>query len=557
MQGKILGRVVCVSLVLTALSGFAFADGNETLGPPSIPIAAGNGVAVGGTGLFTQPASISVDVPVGASIEQVLLYWNGRGDVLDDTIEVDGNSVTGTQIGTAVIGNPTPTSASAAYRADITALGLISDGMNTVSVDGANFDFQNDGAAIVVIYDDGSGLVSIDIRDGHDFVMESPAFVDPLDRTVPQTFTFAADAANRTATLILIGADGEPRRPDAIDITVDGGTTTLQDDNFVGGDGMEWDTLELSVLVPAGATEVTVEVRSISNETANAPDSIVWIVGALLIADAPYCGDGILDDGEECDDGAANSDTEPDACRTDCTLPYCGDGVIDDGEMCDDGPANSDTQPGACRTDCTLPYCGDGILDDGEECDDGAANSDTEPNACRTDCTLPYCGDGIIDDGEECDDGAANSDTEPGACRTDCTLPPTGGEGCTPGYWKNHTYMWVGYSTDELFSDVFGVDAGEITLLEALNQGGGGAKALGRHAVAALLNSASSVDYAYSEAEIIAMVQDAYATEDYETAKDMLAYENEMGCPLDNGGESPGQLRKLIELFKAKRLSSR
>src|SRR6185436_16742974 len=35
------------------------------------------------------------------------------------------------------------------------------------------------------------------------------------------------------------------------------------------------------------------------------------------------------DPGEECDDGAANSDTTADACRTNCTLPRCGDGVPD------------------------------------------------------------------------------------------------------------------------------------------------------------------------------------------------------------------------------------
>lgn len=49
------------------------------------------------------------------------------------------------------------------------------------------------------------------------------------------------------------------------------------------------------------------------------------------------CGDGAVDDGEACDDGAANSDTEQDACRTSCLLPWCGDGVTDSGEACDDG----------------------------------------------------------------------------------------------------------------------------------------------------------------------------------------------------------------------------
>ena len=53
----------------------------------------------------------------------------------------------------------------------------------------------------------------------------------------------------------------------------------------------------------------------------------------------PGCGDGVLDSDEQCDDGDANSDTEPDACRTTCLLPWCGDAVTDGTEACDDGNA--------------------------------------------------------------------------------------------------------------------------------------------------------------------------------------------------------------------------
>jgi len=63
---------------------------------------------------------------------------------------------------------------------------------------------------------------------------------------------------------------------------------------------------------------------------------------------ASLCGNGQLDDGEECDDGSANSDTLPDHCRTDCSDPWCGDGVVDpgNGEECE--------PPGTllCDADC-------------------------------------------------------------------------------------------------------------------------------------------------------------------------------------------------------------
>ncbi len=122
----------------------------------------------------------------------------------------------------------------------------------------------------------------------------------------------------------------------------------------------------------------------------------------------PVCGNGRLEGDEVCDNGLDNSDTAPDACRSDCTLPRCGDGVVDpsSGDACDDG--NNDDGDG-CNANCIIEFCGDGIVNNGgsEECDNGAANSDTAADACRSDCTLPSCGDGVTDpaNSEECDDG--------------------------------------------------------------------------------------------------------------------------------------------------------
>jgi len=134
---------------------------------------------------------------------------------------------------------------------------------------------------------------------------------------------------------------------------------------------------------------------------------------------APICGDGNIAPGEECDDGASNSDSIPNACRTSCMLPKCGDGVVDLGESCDQGSANSDTIPNACRTNCAVASCGDGVLDNGEACDAGSGNSDTVADACRTTCTLSTCGDGVVDSGEQCDDhGTARLD----GCSAVCTI---------------------------------------------------------------------------------------------------------------------------------------
>ncbi len=134
------------------------------------------------------------------------------------------------------------------------------------------------------------------------------------------------------------------------------------------------------------------------------------------------CGDGQTVAPEECDDGANNSDTAPDACRTTCQDAGCGDGVLDSGEECDDGANNSDTAANACRATCQAASCGDGVQDAGEGCDDGPNNSDTVPDACRTTCFRGRCGDNLADFGEECD---GTSDAAcPDDCRRNCTCTP-------------------------------------------------------------------------------------------------------------------------------------
>lgn len=116
--------------------------------------------------------------------------------------------------------------------------------------------------------------------------------------------------------------------------------------------------------------------------------------------------------------------------------------------------------------------------------------------------------------------------------------PPGGGEGCTPGYWKqpHHFDSWgaTGYMPHDSFDAVFGVASSFDTLLEGLAAKGGGEMALARHAVAALLNASSPyVSYEFTAAEVIALVQGAYATGGFEYAKDMLEEQNETYCPLN------------------------
>jgi hypothetical protein len=66
------------------------------------------------------------------------------------------------------------------------------------------------------------------------------------------------------------------------------------------------------------------------------------------------CGNGVVDPGEECDEGELGSDSEPDACRTTCMKARCGDGVLDSGELCD-GPTGVEHLE--CLPACSLAGC--------------------------------------------------------------------------------------------------------------------------------------------------------------------------------------------------------
>jgi hypothetical protein len=111
-------------------------------------------------------------------------------------------------------------------------------------------------------------------------------------------------------------------------------------------------------------------------------------------------------------------------------------------------------------------------------------------------------------------------------------------QGCTPGFWKNHTNVWSGFSPTQKFNTVFGVNYNSsLTLLGALNQGGGGFAALGRHATAGLLNAAHpDVDYGLTTSQVIALVQNAFATNNPEPAKNQLDKLNNAGCSIDAHG---------------------
>ena len=100
---------------------------------------------------------------------------------------------------------------------------------------------------------------------------------------------------------------------------------------------------------------------------------LLLIAAGCEVQSGPADGPDMLgagDFGEQPEQVGFDQSAAPDAAALDvltdafdlATTSLCGDGVVDPGEECDDGGANV-FEPGACRPDCTLPVCGDGILD--------------------------------------------------------------------------------------------------------------------------------------------------------------------------------------------------
>jgi hypothetical protein len=152
-----------------------------------------------------------------------------------------------------------------------------------------------------------------------------------------------------------------------------------------------------------------------------------------------------------------------------------------------------------------------------------------------------------------------NGGDEPCGCDQPPVDPPPvdppcgeqlGAEGLTPGFWKNHTELWVGYSTTQTLESVFDVPDSlgldNKTLLDALNfKGGPGAKGaaqnLFRHAVAALLNAQHPlVDYPETTATIVSSVNSALATNS-PTAMALLKDHLEAMNSLEGGIDAHGR----------------
>jgi hypothetical protein len=147
------------------------------------------------------------------------------------------------------------------------------------------------GAAVLVIFDDlTQPLTQPQVLDGEDYAFDG-FLLDPVTKhrqAVAQTFTFTASASPRIAQLSLLFGDGSNGlligRPSVIDISVNGILTQQVINPLISNDGGNWDTINVDVAVPAGATSVTVLPRSAVAGPCSGvckPASFVWVAAGF------------------------------------------------------------------------------------------------------------------------------------------------------------------------------------------------------------------------------------------------------------------------------------
>jgi len=263
-------------------------NGTETLGTPDITISNGSGIVESGIGMVGQSeGSLNINVPEGATVNQVLLYWAGGTTAAtgDGSVTLDGYTVEGTLIGGPVNFFSTNNIQYyfSSYRADITGLNVVAAGENTLALGDFRFDMsegeldENNGCSVVVIYSDGSAS-DLAIVDGIDLAFFG--FSSTLDATVPQTFTVTASDESREAELMLIVGSVGGDRPNQILVTTSAGTAEHSD--LLGSfDGPTWDSLTMALTIPAGDTEVTVQLVS-TDIASPLGASLAWVCAGLV-----------------------------------------------------------------------------------------------------------------------------------------------------------------------------------------------------------------------------------------------------------------------------------
>lgn len=186
---------------------------------------------------------------------------------------------------------------------------------------------------------------------------------------------------NRARGILVVGLVGGCYSPNTPGGSGDGGETTAAGSESSGGLDATTQT-ESSVSAtsadPTSASAATSSPTDPSDTDADSTDS------------GPFCGDGVVDPDEVCDDGV--NDSSYGSCTADCSGfgPRCGDDVIQGEEICDDG---NDVDGDGCNTNCVES----GTMLWSVVFDDGGMDGTATSVAALPDGGIYVVGGGVLD----------------------------------------------------------------------------------------------------------------------------------------------------------------
>lgn len=189
---------------------------------------------------------------------------------------------------------------------------------------------------------------------------------------------------NRTRGILVVGLVGGCYSPNTPGGSGDGGETTAAGSESSGG-------LDATTPVDSSVSATNSDPTSTTAATSSPTDpSDPSDTEGDSTDGGPFCGDGVVDPDEVCDDGV--NDSSYGSCTADCGGfgPRCGDDVIQGEEFCDDG---NDVDGDGCNTDCVES----GSLLWTVVFDDGAMDGTATSVAPSPDGDIYLVGGGVLD----------------------------------------------------------------------------------------------------------------------------------------------------------------
>jgi len=330
------------------------------------------GIASGAVGMaHSNLRNIFIDLP-GDPVKG-LLFWELRGGG-DEEILLDNQSIFGDILGEP-LNHALWWANTYSYQSDVTS--LLSGGMNRFLISGLRRESRvtPNAAALLVVHEDDSRN-EIFINSKNDFFWHDLPASPQSDIVI---FSFDPEDESRSADLIIMTGDAQPVVPEGNQLfprtdriwfesgsgtqplDIIGSSVLLGENVLESSYGPEADIFEASVVVPAGADYIALQIESPERVNESIGDSVVWISSALSLECLPCLDedeDGVCDDMDRCLGSKKGEPVDEHGCDIFqfCSVLSCG-GECERGDWKGNEP-NEDF-PNDCKV--VIPHNG-GIL---------------------------------------------------------------------------------------------------------------------------------------------------------------------------------------------------